>query len=303
MRWSRSGSTSSTRSIQSESEAALMNCGTLYLVATPIGNLEDMTFRAVRVLREVALVAAEDTRHSRKLFQHYAIKTPLTSYFAHNEAEKGGRLLERLQAGDDVALISDAGTPAISDPGFLLVQRCRELGVAVTMVPGASAVVTALAISGLPTERFIFEGFLPSRGPARREQFRRLREETRTTIFYEAPHRIQKSLVDLVAELGPERRIAVARELTKLHEELVSGSAAEVLERATQEKLRGEMVLLIGPAPQTAPRETVREALLRLRQETGLPMRQIVKQVAKEHGLPGSEVYRQSLALKDQSAN
>jgi 16S rRNA (cytidine1402-2'-O)-methyltransferase len=277
-----------------------MSCGTLYLVATPIGNLEDMTFRAVRILREVALVAAEDTRHSRKLFQHYAIQTPLTSYFAHNEAEKGGKLLERLQAGDDIAMISDAGTPAISDPGFLLVQRCRQLGIAVTMIPGASAVVTALAISGLPTESFIFEGFLPSRSLARRKQFRRLLDETRTTIFYEAPHRIQKTLVDLVAELGPERQVAVARELTKLHEELLSGTAAELLERATQEKLRGEMVLLVGPAPQTAPHESVREALLRLRRETDLPMRQIVKQVAKAHGLPGSEVYQQSLELKNQ---
>lgn len=276
-----------------------MSCGTLYLVATPIGNLEDITFRAVRILREVALVAAEDTRHSRKLFQHYAIQTPLTSYFAHNETEKGGKLLERLQAGDDIALISDAGTPAISDPGFLLVQRCHQLGIAVTMIPGASAVVTALAISGLPTESFIFEGFLPSRSQARREQFRRLQNETRTTIFYEAPHRIQKSLADLVAELGPERKVAVARELTKLHEELLSGTAAELLERATREKLRGEMVLLVGPAPQKAPRESVQEALLRLRQGTDLPMRQIVKQVAKEHGLPGSEVYQQSLELKD----
>jgi 16S rRNA (cytidine1402-2'-O)-methyltransferase len=276
-----------------------MNSGTLYLVATPIGNLEDMTFRAVRILQEVALVAAEDTRHSRKLFQHYGIKTPLTSYFAHNEAEKGGKLLERLQQGDNVALISDAGTPAISDPGYLLVQRCCQLGIPVTMIPGASAVVTALAISGLPTERFVFEGFLSSRSKARRAQFRQLLNEPRTVIFYEAPHRIQKSLVDLVAELGPERRIALARELTKLHEELLSGTASELLERVTQAKPRGEMVLLVGPALPQAPQESVREALLRLRQESGLPMRQIVKLVAKEHGLSGSEVYQESLLLKE----
>jgi 16S rRNA (cytidine1402-2'-O)-methyltransferase len=276
-----------------------MSAGTLYLVATPIGNLEDMTFRAVRILQEVALVAAEDTRHSRKLFQHYGIRTPLTSYFAHNEAEKGGLILERLQQGDNVALISDAGTPAISDPGYLLVQRCRQLGIAVTMVPGASAVVSALAISGLPTERFVFEGFLPSRSKARRDQFRQLQNEHRTVIYYEAPHRIQKSLADLVAELGPERRVAVARELTKLHEELLSGTAAELLERVTQAKPRGEMVLLVGPALQSAPQETVRDALCRLRRETDLPMRQIVKQVAKEHGLSGSEVYRESLLLKE----
>lgn len=276
-----------------------MKTGTLYLVATPIGNLEDMTFRAVRILREVALVAAEDTRHSLKLFRHYAIKTQLTSYFAHNEARKGETIIQRLQAGEDVALISDAGTPAISDPGFLLVQRCRESGIAVTMVPGACAVVSALAISGLPTERFVFEGFLPARSKPRREQFRNLREETRTTLFYEAPHRIEKSLADLVAELGPERQVAIARELTKLHEELLRGTAAELLQRVTRDKLRGEMVLLVAPAVRTAPRETVREALLRLRRETDLSMRQIVKQVAKEHGLPGSEVYRESLALKE----
>jgi 16S rRNA (cytidine1402-2'-O)-methyltransferase len=276
-----------------------MSTGTLYLVATPIGNLEDMTFRAVRILQEVALVAAEDTRHSRKLFQHYGIKTPLTSYFSHNEAGKGGKLLERLQQGDNVALISDAGTPAISDPGYLLVQSCRQLGIPVTMVPGASAVVTALAISGLPTERFAFEGFLPARSKARRDQFRQLLDESRTMIFYEAPHRIEKSLTDLVAELGSQRQVVVARELTKLHEELLSGTAEEVLARVAQEKPRGEMVLLVAPAEQTAPQESVRDALLRLHKETRLPMRQIVKLVAKEHGLSGSEVYRESLELKD----
>lgn len=272
--------------------------GTLYLVATPIGNLEDISLRALRVLKEVALVAAEDTRHSRKLFNHYGIQTPLTSYFAHNEAAKGERLLERLRQGDDVALISDAGTPAISDPGELLVQRCRQEGIAVTMVPGPSAAVSALAISGLPTERFAFEGFLPSRSKARRELLGTLQDEPRTLIFYEAPHRLERTLAELEEELGPERQIAVARELTKLHEELVRGEVAQVRAHFAAERVRGEIVLLIAPAPRQAPTESVAEALQRVAAETGLPMRQVVKQVARQFGLPGSEVYQEALRLK-----
>jgi len=204
----------------------LTDPGTLYLVATPIGNLEDMTFRALRILREVDLVAAEDTRHSRKLFSHFGIATPLTSYFEHNEAQKGERLLDQLRAGKSVALISDAGTPAISDPGFLLVRRCRDEGIPVLAVPGPSAAVAALAVSGLPTERFAFEGFLPARSKARREALQQLWAEPRTTIFYEAPHRLLATLRDICEEMGAEREVAVARELTKLHEELFRGTAA-----------------------------------------------------------------------------
>jgi len=272
--------------------------GTLYLVATPIGNLEDISLRALRVLKEVALVAAEDTRHSRKLFNHYGIQTPLTSYFAHNESAKGERLLEKLRSGADVALISDAGTPAISDPGESLVRRCRQEGIAVTIVPGPSAAVSALAISGLPTERFAFEGFLPSRSKARRELFRSLQHEPRTLIFYEAPHRLDKTLAELEDELGAGRQIAVGRELTKLHEELVAGTVAEVRGHFSADRIRGEIVLLIAPAPQTAPTESLAEALQRVGRETGLPMRQVVKLVAREFGLPGSEVYQEALRLK-----
>ena len=165
-------------------------CGTLYVVATPIGNLEDLTPRALRILREVDLVASEDTRHSRKLFNHYGIDTPLTSYFQHNEAAKGERLLHVLQEGQDVALISDAGTPAISDPGSLLVQRCHEVGIPVSAIPGPSALIAALSMAGLPTERFAFDGFLPAKTHARRQALRPLRQEQRTTVFYETPHRL-----------------------------------------------------------------------------------------------------------------
>ncbi|MEJ2201708.1 MAG: 16S rRNA (cytidine(1402)-2'-O)-methyltransferase, partial [Desulfuromonadaceae bacterium] len=178
-----------------EQEGYFMSYGTLYLIATPIGNLEDITLRALRILKEVDLVAAEDTRHSRKLFNHYGINTPLTSFFQHNEAAKGERILELLREGKSVGLISDAGTPAISDPGYLLVCRCREEGLPLTAVPGPSAVVTALSLAGLPVTQFAFEGFLPAKAAARREQLAALKAETRRTVaFYDAPHRLLAAL-------------------------------------------------------------------------------------------------------------
>ena len=277
--------------------------GTLYIIATPIGNLEDLTFRALRILREVDLVAAEDTRHSRKLFSHYGIGTPLTSFFQHNEAVKGERILEDLRQGKSVALISDAGTPAIADPGFLLVRRCREEGIPVIAVPGPSAVVTALSIAGLPTDRFAFEGFLPAKTKGRREALRRLRQEERTTVFYEAPHRLPATLRDLVEELGAEREVAVARELTKIHEELYRGTAAAALDHFGSDRVRGEIVLMVAPAAdaefgvEQANAGSLEEALRKLSDE-GLPPRQAVKQVAKEFGLPRDEVYRIWVAMK-----
>lgn len=280
--------------------AETVHPGILYLVATPIGNLEDMTFRALRILKEVDLVAAEDTRHSRKLFNHYGVQTPLTSYFAHNEAVKGERILELLQQGKSVALITDAGTPAISDPGFLLVRACREQNLPVTAVPGASAVIAALSVAGLPTERFAFEGFLPPKSSARSKIFKALGEEKRTLVFYEAPHRLVASLTDLISELGADREVAVVRELTKLHEEVFRGTAGEALAHFEQDRVRGEIVLLLGPAPEQPQQETVREALQRWRSETDLPMREIVKEVARQFGLSGSEVYKESLKMRDE---
>lgn len=274
-------------------------CGTLYLVATPIGNLEDLSLRALRILREVDLVAAEDTRHSRKLFNHYGISTPLTSYFQHNEAAKGQQLVQTLLEGKNVALISDAGTPAISDPGCLLVQGCHEAGIPVSAIPGPSAVIAALSMAGLPTERFAFEGFLPAKTHARCQLLRSLQDEMRTLVFYEAPHRLAAALQDVRTELGDERSVAVVRELTKVHEELFRGTVAEACAHFSG-KVRGEIVLLIGPAQKTTPEESVRQALRRWREETDLPLRQIAKQLARDYGLSASEIYKEGLDLQDE---
>lgn len=222
--------------------------GVLYVVATPIGNLDDISARALRILREVALIAAEDTRHSQRLLQHFGINTPLQACHEHNEREQGGRFLTRLLAGDDVALISDAGTPLISDPGFHLVRQARAAGVRVVPVPGPSAVIAALSAAGLPSDRFIFEGFLPAKAAGRRARLEALREEPRTLIFYEAPHRLLESLEALRDTLGAERQVVLARELTKTFETLKGLPAGELCEwvRADANQQRGECVLLVA---------------------------------------------------------
>jgi len=269
----------------------------LFLVSTPIGNLEDMTFRAIRVLKEVDLVACEDTRHSRKLLQHFGITTRLTSFYEHNERDKGEKLLAELKAGKKVALISDAGTPAISDPGYRLVRRCHAEGIEVSIVPGAQAAVSALAVSGLPTDRFAFEGFLPQKAGARRARLEELARETRTLVFYEAPHRLAASLKDL-ATLASEREVVVVRELTKLHEEICRGTAAELAHRWQQEKVRGEIVLLIGPAAEAGP-EVDLETALRAALEAGEPIKAVSRELAKVYGMSGSEVYARALTLRE----
>jgi 16S rRNA (cytidine1402-2'-O)-methyltransferase len=274
------------------------HAGILYLVATPIGNLEDITLRALRILKEVDLIACEDTRHSRKLLNHYGITTALTAYHQHNEEPKAEKLLEKLQDGKSIALISDAGTPGISDPGYRIVVACRNASLPVVAIPGPSAVISALAISGLPTDAFVFAGFLPARSTARREALTRLRAEQRTTLFYEAPHRLGETLAEIVEELGAEREVAVARELTKMHEELVRGRAEEVQQHFAAKDIRGEIVLLIGPATAAeTPTMTVKEALAQLLAE-GMLLRAAVKQVAKAYGLPGDEVYKEALSLR-----
>ncbi len=272
--------------------------GTLYVVATPIGNLEDMTFRALRILKNVDLIAAEDTRHSRKLCNYYAVSTPMTSYFAHNEGTKGERIVSKLQQGATVALITDAGTPAISDPGYLLVKRCREANLRVECVPGPSALVGALSISGLPSEQFFFTGFLPAKPAARRKKIREYLNEVQTVVCYESPRRLLKTLEIMQEELGADRGVAVVRELTKMHEELIAGTLAEVSRQLREKGVRGEIVLLLAPAAQKVQNESVREALMRVQAETGLPMRQVVKQVARQFGLPGSDVYKESLQIR-----
>ncbi|WP_342244150.1 16S rRNA (cytidine(1402)-2'-O)-methyltransferase [Pseudomonas sp. OTU5201] len=221
--------------------------GTLYVVATPIGNLDDITARALRVLREVALIAAEDTRHSARLLQHFGIETPLAACHEHNERDQGGRFLARLQAGDDVALISDAGTPLISDPGFHLVRQARAAGIAVVPVPGACALIAALSTAGLPSDRFIFEGFLPAKANARRGRLDELKEESRTLIFYEAPHRLLESLEDMRGVFGGDRPAVLARELTKTFETLKGAPLDELCGwvAADSNQQRGECVVLV----------------------------------------------------------
>jgi 16S rRNA (cytidine1402-2'-O)-methyltransferase len=222
--------------------------GTLYVVATPIGNLDDITARALRVLREVALIAAEDTRHSARLLQHFGIETPLAACHEHNERDQGGRFLARLEAGEDVALISDAGTPLISDPGFHLVRQARSAGVAVVPVPGACALIAALSSAGLPSDRFIFEGFLPAKANARRGRLEEMKEEPRTLIFYEAPHRILESLVDMRSVFGGDRPAVLARELTKTFETLKGAPLDELCSwvAVDSNQQRGECVVLVG---------------------------------------------------------
>jgi 16S rRNA (cytidine1402-2'-O)-methyltransferase len=228
--------------------------GTLYVVATPIGNLEDISARALRVLAEVALIAAEDTRHSARLMQHFGISTPLAACHEHNERDEGGRFIKRLLAGDDVALISDAGTPLISDPGYHLVRQARAAGIRVVPLPGACALIAALSAAGLPSDRFIFEGFLPAKQAARRSRLEQLREEPRTLIFYEAPHRILDSLIDLEVVFGPDRPAVLGRELTKTFETLKGAPLAKLRAwvESDSNQQRGECVLVIGgwQAPQ-----------------------------------------------------
>lgn len=268
----------------------------LYVVATPIGNLEDMTHRATRVLAEVDLIACEDTRQTRKLLDHYGIKTAVTSYHEHNETARAAELAERMLAGTKVALVTDAGTPLISDPGFRLVRAALDAGVTVIPIPGVSAVVTALSGAGLGTDQFHFGGFLPAKQGQRRAAIAALKHEAGTAVFYEAPHRILEALADIEAELGPSRPVVVARELTKLHEEFVRGTAKEV--RAAMEAkpvVKGEITLLIGKsseAPEADDPRPVSEAVAELERD-GMPRMDAVKYVAKARGLAKRDVYKE----------
>ena len=272
--------------------------GTLYVVATPIGNLEDITYRAVKVIGEVDLVAAEDTRHSRKLLDHFGIRKPLLSYHDHNERQRYTEILERLRAGENVALISDAGTPCIADPGYRLIAACRTAGVPVVPVPGASALVAALSVSGVATDRFAFEGYLPSRTKARTDLFKGLVGEQRTLVFYETPHRLIAALNDLGQVFGGERLLVVAREMTKLHEEFFRGSADGAVAHFSRQPVKGEVVLILPPGS-AGPQMNARDALRNLMGDSGLSRREAVKVVAREYGLPVSDVYRVSLGLRE----
>jgi 16S rRNA (cytidine1402-2'-O)-methyltransferase len=272
--------------------------GLLYLVATPIGNLEDITYRAVRVLREAGLIACEDTRQTRKLLDHYDIRTPTISYHEHNEAERAAELASRMAAGAVVALVSDAGMPLVSDPGYRLVRAAIDIAVPVIAVPGPSAALTALAASGLPTDSFRFGGFLPSKPGQRAKALEALAEEQATLIFYEAPHRILEALEAVEQALG-HRPVVVARELTKIHEEFLRGTAADVrAQLAARDAIRGEITLLIGkatgPAPDDRPVDEAVEELV----NAGTPRMDAIKQVARRRGLSKREVYDRLLRAK-----
>ncbi len=273
--------------------------GTLYVVATPIGNLEDMTFRAVRVLKEVSLIAAEDTRKSGLLLKHFGIETPMTSYFEHNKMAKLDRILDALASGD-VALISDAGTPTISDPGYELVREALAQLHEVVPIPGPNAIVAALSASGLPTDRFTFVGFLPRKASERAALLQGVAQAPDTLIFYESPHRIRESVDALLAAFGPEREVVLAREVTKLHEEFWRGPLAEAAGHLMVTEPRGEFTVLVAgtrAAPSEWDDEGVQRALLALEAE-GVTGSRAVKQVVRLSGRPKNEVYDLWLRLK-----
>ena len=266
--------------------------GILYIVATPIGNLEDITLRALRVLREVDWIACEDTRQTRKLLEHFGVSKPMMSYYDHNESARAAELVERLQTGVSVALVSDAGTPLISDPGYRLVQAAIAAAIPVVPIPGASAAISALSAAGLPTDAFRFCGFLPPKSTQRRKVLEQFKSETATLIFYETPHRILEALEDVEAVMGV-RPVVVARELTKLHEEFLRGPAAEVRANlGSRPSVKGEITLLIGKTDEVQADDTPLEDAVRAAEQQGMPRMEAIKHVAKQRGLAKREVYR-----------
>ena len=276
-----------------------MTTATLYIIATPIGNLEDISYRAVRILGEVDLIAAEDTRHSLKLLNHFGISKPLTSYFDHNQQFKGERILNALRRGKSVALISDAGTPCISDPGYLLVRDAVAEHIPVVPVPGACAAVAALSASGLPTDTFTFAGFPPARQGKRRTFLSGMNDLPGTLVLYEAPHRLVDTLSDIREVLG-ERQVIVARELTKIFEECIRGSVSEVIAAVSQDIVRGEVVILIA-AGESMPQEAepLEQVLSRLMADGTLSIKDMAKQAAVISGVSRSEAYAEALKLRN----
>ncbi len=270
----------------------------LYLVGTPIGNLEDITLRALRVLKEVDVIACEDTRHTQKLLNHYAIATRTTSYHEHNEMTKSAELVKEMQEGASVALVTDAGMPGISDPGYRLITLAIRHHLPVVPVPGASAFLSALVASGLATDSFRFSGFLPAKRGERRAGFEAIRDSPRTQVFYEAPHRIVETMEDIVEVLGEARHVVIAREVTKLHEEFLRGRAADVLANLKEgQAVKGEITLLIGkaePESQSTPtRVSVRQRLGEIMAEEKVDEKAALKRLAKERGISKSEAYRE----------
>jgi 16S rRNA (cytidine1402-2'-O)-methyltransferase len=277
--------------------------GCLYVVGTPLGNLEDMTFRAVRILQSVDLIAAEDTRHTAKLLQHFQITTPQISYHTHNRQQRHDELLHHLQVQQhSIALVSDAGMPGISDPGYELIAACIEAGVAVIPIPGPTAAITALCVSGLPTDHFVFEGFLPLKDSSRKERLTLLQQEQRTIILYEAPHRLLKTLGDLSKSLSPDRKIALGRELTKRFEEYWYGTLESALTHYEENPPKGEFTLVIQGCEPVGPvlSEDALKAELQSLMSSGLSRSEASRQLAKATGKPKKEIYQLSLAMKSE---
>ena len=274
--------------------------GSLYIVGTPIGNLEDITFRAVRVLGEVDAIAAEDTRHTGKLLKHFQIATPQIAYHEHNRQQRIPQLVDRLLAGERIALVTDAGMPGISDPGYELVKACAEAGVATIPIPGASACITALSASGIATERFFFEGFLPTKNKIRSSRLELLKSQTGTLILYEAPHRLRQTLEDLGKTLGDDRHLAIGRELTKLHEEFWRGSIAEAIAYYTDKVPQGEFTLVVAGATPTLPTlsETAIVEELQALMERGISRSQASRQLAHRTAHSRRKLYEIALAIE-----
>lgn len=283
--------------------------GILYLCATPIGNLEDITYRVVRILKEADLIAAEDTRNSKKLLNRFEIHTPLTSYHEYNRVEKAHELIDQLLAGKNIALITDAGTPGISDPGQVLAEFALEQGITVTSLPGASASVTALSVSGQNTRRFVFEGFLPAEKKERRSLLEALKDETRTIVLYESPHHLLKTLKDLLGTLG-DRSVTVCRELTKIHEEIIKTTLSDVINFYEDNEPRGEYVLVLAGASekellrkqQAQYRDLSVESHVARYEAAGMDRKEAMKAVAKDRGIGKREVY-QALCGKEGTEN
>jgi 16S rRNA (cytidine1402-2'-O)-methyltransferase len=269
----------------------------LLLVATPIGNLEDITLRGLRTLKEADLIACEDTRQTQKLLTHYNISTPTISYHEHNEIARAAELVKKLEEGAQVALVTDAGMPGISDPGYRLIALAIRHQIPVVPIPGPAAFLAALVASGLPTDSFRFSGFLPAKQGQRRELLKSIKDSPRTQLFYEAPHRIAEALADVVAVLGPDRPVVIAREITKVHEEFLRGRAEEVLEAVNARELKGEITLLIGKAEAgmrpAAGAPPVRERFRQILAQEKLDEKAALKKVAKELGLSRSQAYRE----------
>ena len=273
--------------------------GVLYVVATPIGNLEDITLRALRVLKEVDLIAAEDTRHTQTLLNHYDITTPLTSYHEHNERNKTASLIGRLGRGENIAVVSDAGTPAISDPGYRLIAAAIRAAITVVPLPGASAALAVLSASGLPSDRFTFEGFLPAAKQERRNKLQALNGESRTMIFYEAPHRLKESLEDLRQIFG-DREISIGREVSKLHEEFLRGDVSTVLHELAERHIKGELTLIVhGATGEFAIAEDQLKAEIIRLLAGGSGVKEISELIGERYGLAKREVYRRVLEIKN----